>query len=78
VTKCLQCQSERVTKGRIVEERNAGAAQFRPDSLRSWALTLQQGPHLDPEAHACLDCGLVWSTTDKAELASFMRKHCDS
>ena len=78
MTKCLQCQRERVTKGKLVEPRNGGPAQFLPEGLRSWALTLNQGPDIQPEAQACLDCGLVWSTTDKAELASFVRKHCDS
>lgn len=77
MTKCLQCQSERVTKGKLVEPRNGAPAQFRPECLRSRALTLNQGPDIQPEAHACLDCGLVWSTTDKAELASFMRKHSE-
>jgi len=77
VTKCLQCQSERITKGSIVPESNGGFVQFRPEGLRAWVLTLDQGADLQSEAYACLDCGLVWSTADKAELASFMQKHCE-
>ncbi len=75
---CLQCQSERVTKGKIVDPRNGGPTQFHPDGLRLFAFTMSQGTEMADQAHACLDCGLVWSTTDKAELASFMQKHCDA
>lgn len=74
---CLQCQSERVTKGKLVEPRSGGPAQFRPEGMRDFALTFTQGPDLMPGAHACLDCGLVWGNTDKAELNAFIRKHCD-
>jgi hypothetical protein len=67
-----------VTKGKIVEPRNGGPAQFRPEGLRPFAFTMSQGTEMTDQAHACLDCGLVWSTTDKAELASFVQKHCGS
>lgn len=74
---CLQCQSERVTKGNIIMPGRRFTPVFRPDGLRFFTLALSEGSSLSDRAHACLDCGLVWSTTDKAELASFMRKHCE-
>jgi len=75
---CLKCQSERVTNGHIVHHENQIAARFRPEGLRLFAFTLSQGPQMADEAHACLDCGLVWGSTSPEELASFVSKHCDS
>lgn len=77
MTKCPQCQSERVTKGEIVMPGRRFNPIFRPDGLRFFTLTLSEGTSLTDQAHACLDCGLVWSKTDKAELNAFVRKHCN-
>ena len=74
---CLQCKSRRVTRGSVVNYENAGPAVFRPKGLRFLALTLTQGPQLEKKGFACLDCGLVWSSTSPDKLAAFIRKHCD-
>ena len=34
-------------------------------------------PRLAKEGFACLDCGLVWSSTAPDELAAFIRKNCN-
>jgi len=76
MTVCLQCKSQRVIRGEIVEFEGAGAAVFRPDGLRTFALTLAPGPLLEPPGFACLDCGLVWGATSPKKLTTFIRKHC--
>lgn len=73
---CLKCRSENVIKGRVVNYDNEHSAVFRPLGLRFLALTLDQGPRLNRDGFACLDCGLVWSSTAPDELAVFIRKHC--
>jgi len=72
---CLKCKSQRVAKGSIVNYEDPQQAVFRPQGLRF--LTLGQGPRLEEEAFACLDCGLVWSSTPPDKLAAFIRKHCN-
>ena len=72
---CLKCKSERVTKGSVVNYEDPNPAVFRPQGLRF--LTWGQGPRLAEEGLACLDCGLVWSSTSPEKLATFIRKHCD-
>ena len=72
---CLKCKSERVTKGSVVNSEDPRPAVFRPQGLRF--LTWGQGPQLADEGFACLDCGLVWSSTSPEKLATFIRKHCD-
>jgi len=72
---CLRCKSERVTKGSVVNYEDSRPAVFRPQGLRF--LTIGQGPQLVEEGFACLDCGLVWSSTPPDKLATFIRKHCD-
>jgi hypothetical protein len=76
MTVCLQCKSQRVIRGKIVDFENEGAAVFRPDGLRTFALTLAPGPFLESRGFACLDCGLVWGATSPKKLATFIRKHC--
>jgi hypothetical protein len=74
---CLKCKSQRVTKGSIVNYESEQLAVFRPQGLRFLSFTLTQGPQLAEDGFACLDCGLVWSSTAPDKLASFIRKHCD-
>ena len=74
---CLQCKSQRVITGSVVSADNGVQAAFRPPNLRFLAVTLTQGPELAKKGYACLDCGLVWSSTSSAKLASFIQKHCD-
>jgi hypothetical protein len=74
---CLRCKSVRVAQGRIVNYDSNGAAAFRPAGIRSFTLTLSQGPQLAKEGYACLDCGLAWSSLVPEELAKFIRRHCE-
>ena len=72
---CLQCQSQNVTGGRVENYESRSSAIFRPSNLRPLAFTWAGGTALSNEAFACLDCGLVWSSTDADKLAAFLRKH---
>jgi hypothetical protein len=74
---CLQCKGQRVTKGRVESDEGHAPAIFRPHGLRAFTFTLAGGTELSKEAYACLDCGLVWSSTTPAKLAAFIQKHCD-
>jgi hypothetical protein len=74
---CLKCKSQNVTRGRVVNYDHEQPAVFRPQGLRLLAPTLTQGPQLADEGFACLDCGLVWSSTAPEKLATFIRKSCD-
>jgi len=74
MNQCLSCRSDRVVSGKIEAARDP--AVFHPDGLRSFAFTLLGGTKLTEQAFACLDCGLVWSSTSAGELRMFMEKHC--
>jgi hypothetical protein len=74
---CLQCKSQRVAKGRVENYESHASAIFRPHGLRTFTFTLAGGTELSEEAYACLDCGLVWSSTSPEKLAAFIQKHCD-
>jgi hypothetical protein len=73
---CLKCKGNRVVKGRIENYENHGPAIFRPQELRTFALTITGGTQLVEEAFACLNCGLVWSSTPPEKLATFIQKNC--
>ena len=77
MTQCLKCNSQRVTKGRVENYESNTSAVFRPRGLKTFAFTLVGGTDLSDEAFACLDCGLVWSSTEPDKLAAFIQKHCD-
>jgi len=74
---CLQCKSNRVAKGRVESYESHASAVFRPKGVRFRSFTLSGGTELSDEAYACLDCGLVWSSTQPDKLAAFIEKHCD-
>jgi hypothetical protein len=74
---CLKCKSLNVTRGRVINYESELPAVFRPQGLRFLSLTLTKGPQLADEGFACLDCGLVWSSTPPEKLSTFIRKHCD-
>lgn len=53
---------------------------FTPEGERLVSRLLSMhsgGTKLDKDAYACLDCGLVWTFTQAAELRKFIDKHCD-
>lgn len=75
---CLKCQSQRVTSGSVVSPTGNGMVVFRPQGLKFFAVTAFGGTELAVEASACLDCGLVWSSTPPDRLQAFVEKHCDS
>jgi hypothetical protein len=74
---CLQCKGQRVVRGAVENFESHAPAIFRPESLRALSFTLSGGTELTAEAHACLDCGLVWSSTAADKLSAFIHKHCD-
>jgi hypothetical protein len=74
---CLKCQSEHVVTGTINSTEGEVRTVFRPKSLRFFAFVLQPGTLLARETHACLDCGLVWTSTPPEALREFLKKHCD-
>jgi len=71
---CLSCRSDRVVSGKIAAGRDP--AVFQPDGLRSFTFTLLGGTKFTEQAFACLDCGLVWSSTSAGELRMFIEKNC--
>ena len=74
---CLNCRSPRVTAGRIVDNEKGVTAVFQPDGVRMFTTAYSSGTKLSEEGFACLDCGLVWSSTRPEGLAAFIQKHCD-
>jgi hypothetical protein len=74
--RCLNCHGPRVVAGRVVDNEGGATAVFQPDNLRMLASVLKSGTRLSEESFACLDCGLVWSSTRPEALAEFMQKHC--
>lgn len=74
---CLKCQSQRVAAGSVVAPHGNGLVVFRPQGLRFFSVTAFGGTELAETGHACLDCGLVWSSTPPDRLATFMEKHCE-
>ena len=74
--KCPQCGGLRIVSGRFTEYGGSGTVVFRPDTLRSLAITLSGGAELNRESLACRDCGLVWNFADPAVLNKFLRRHC--
>jgi len=73
---CLKCQSERVVLGAIVGGDGVRGSVFRPRPLRLFTFTFLGGTELSKEAFACLDCGLVWSSTPPAGLQKSVKRHC--
>ena len=73
---CLKCQSQQVTSGSIATPSGTGLVVFRPAGLKFFAVTAYGGTEIAVDAHACLDCGLVWSTTPPDRLTAFIAKNC--
>ena len=61
----------------IVTPHGNGLVVFRPQGLRFFSVSAFGGTELAVQASACLDCGLVWSSTPPERLATFIKKHCD-
>jgi len=64
MNECPKCKSQKVTTGRLcVNGRSARVAiAFVPWALKWYQFSLEGGAELKPEAFACPDCGLVWTT----------------
>ena len=54
-----------------------GLVVFRPAGLKFFAVTAYGGTEVAVNSFACLDCGLVWSSTPPDRLAAFIAKNCD-
>ena len=74
MNECLKCKSSDVTGGKITVSR--GALVFRPDDMKFWSLSLMGGTEVEQKAFACMNCGLVWSSTSPEKLREFVKKHC--
>ena len=74
VNRCLGCNSDRITRGKITSAR--AVPVFEPEGRRFFSFSLLCGTEFNGDAFACLDCGLVWSSTSTQELQEFIRKHC--
>ena len=75
MNECLKCKSKRVIEGEILGCRG-DASFFKPKELRMFAFTMSGGTQISKTGFACLDCGLVWSTTSAEELDAFVKKNC--
>ncbi len=73
---CLKCHSQRVVEGSFMYP-GKDSPVFEPKGLRFLAWTFAHGTRLRRDGFACLDCGLVWGSTDAGKLREFVRKHCD-
>lgn len=64
MNECPKCKSQKVTPGRLsVNGRSTRLAMaFVPGTLKWYQFSLEGGAELKPEAFACTDCGLVWTT----------------
>lgn len=76
--KCIRCGGSDAVTGRITRSSKEYFSDvvFGPEGIRFLTVTVRPGTKLDPEGHACLDCGTVWSHTDPAALREFIQKHC--
>ena len=78
---CPKCKSARVIEGKILDYGGrfnlfGRTASFRPNGIRFRAMTVSTAIGLSDASFGCLDCGLVWSSTEPNELAEFYRKNC--
>ena len=73
---CLKCHSQRVSSGSIVTPTGTGLVVFRPEGLKFFAVTAYGGTEIAVNGCACLDCGLVWSSTPPDRLTAFIEKNC--
>lgn len=69
---CNHCKGKRVAKGSL--QGGHGNLYFAPSGLK-FGLRPSRGTAI--QSFACLDCGLVWSSTPPTELDDFIREHCD-
>jgi hypothetical protein len=78
MTKCFKCGSAEIAKGKITRssEEFFSDIVFGPNGLRFLTLTTQRGTKLNSESCACLECGMVWSSTDPKALKEFIKKNC--
>jgi hypothetical protein len=70
---CHRCQGRRVVDGKICGGQFAVKPSFCPSGKRFFSASLRSG--VEVESHACIDCGLVWASTNPAVLEEFVQKH---
>lgn len=76
---CHRCKSQNIVKGIITNWGHSMAAStpiFRPNEMRFFAVTIEGGLEIERDVHACLDCGLVWTATDRTRLNEFIERNC--
>lgn len=82
MNECPKCKSQKVTAGRLsVNGRSSHVAiAFVPGALKWYQFSLEGGAELKPEAFACADCGMVWTTVAYPEnlrplISQFTKNH---
>ncbi len=61
---CPNCKSQKVVDGRLAEYMRSTpvSIEFIPGALKWYQFNLEGGAELKPEAFACADCGMVWTS----------------
>ena len=71
--KCPACQGDRLVPGRFRASMRTGAAEFVPDEVKAFTLSLTT-PYVEVErGRLCLDCGHLWTAVDTAEAVGKIR-----
>ena len=76
--KCLQCDSGRVVTGNLKAKRDVFGPSFLADEIApAWLTTEEPDIFLKstPQSSLCMDCGLVWLSTDTKEAARKLGKY---
>lgn len=78
MTECPTCKSQKVVAGRLIDYNSDGwpPIGFKPGVRKWYQLDWTVGVELKPEAFACPDCGLVWSSVPyPALLRELVQRH---
>lgn len=64
MTECPKCKSQKVIAGRlsVFMRTTRVPLAFVPGALKWYKFSAEGGAELKPEAFACADCGMVWTS----------------
>jgi hypothetical protein len=64
MNECPKCKSQKVATGylSVKGHSNRVVMAFVPGELKWYQFSMEGGADLKPEAYACPDCGMVWTT----------------
>lgn len=72
--KCPSCHSDRLVPGRFRGAMHTGPAEFVPDEVKVFTLSLTT-PYVEIDrARLCLDCGHIWTEVDPSDTVEKIRK----